>query len=131
MPAILPHQNITAVVIKQFFRVYNILRTGFLEKVYENALLLALRKAGLRVEQQVPITVYFEGEPVGEYFADLLVEGVVILELKAADAIIEAHEAQLINYLRATGIEVGLLLNFGPEPRFVRKVYQKNRSHPR
>ena len=121
-PAELAHRNTTDAILKAFYHVYKSLGYGFLEKVYENALALSLRKAGLKVEQQVPITVYSEGEPVGEYFADLLVEGAVIVELKAVSAIIEAHEAQWLNYLRATGIRVGLLLNFGPKPTFSGKV---------
>ena len=106
--------------------MYNALGYGFLEKVYENALLLELRRRGLQVEQQTPIKVYYAGQVVGEYFADLLVEGKVIVELKAAEAISPAHEAQLLNYLKATGISVGLLLNFGPRPEFRRKVFTRS-----
>jgi GxxExxY protein len=122
MPGSLQHRELTSQILKAFYHVYNALGYGFLEKVYENALIISLRKLGLRVEQQVPIKVYFEGEPVGEYYADILVEGTVILEIKAASALCEAHEAQLLNYLRATRIPVGLLLNFGPKPEFARKV---------
>ncbi len=121
------HEEITSRIIAAFFAVYNELGYGFLEKVYENALRIELRKSGLKVLQQTPIRVCYEGQLVGEYFADLLVADKVIVELKEADAIIEAHECQLINYLKATGIEVGLLLNFGPEPKFKRKIFTNTR----
>ena len=102
---------------------------GHLEKVYENAHVQRLRKAGLDVIQQHPIQVFDEdGTLIGEYFADLLIEGTVIVELKAAQAISEEHEAQLLNYLRATPYEVGLLLNFGPKPAFVRKAFDNDRK---
>src|SRR5262245_33020471 len=117
------HADVSEQIIKSYYHVYNTLGYGFLEKVYENSLCIALRGAGLRVEQQVPITVRFEGEVVGEYFADLLVAGVIIIELKAAKTIGPEHETQLINYLRATGHSVGLLLNFGPKAEFRRKVF--------
>ncbi len=117
------HADLTEVILKAFYTVYNTLGYGFLEKVYENALLLELRRQGLRVHQQVPIKVYYAGQVVGEYFADLLVENRVIVELKAAEALSPAHEAQLLNYLKATGISVGLVLNFGPRPEFRRKVF--------
>ena len=117
------HQELTSAIINAFYTVYNQLEYGFLEKVYENALAHELRKRGFQVQQQVPIKVYYDGVAVGEYFADLLVEEKVILELKAAEEIGIAHEAQLINYLKATHKEVGLALNFGPKPAFVRKVY--------
>jgi len=122
------HEEITSVIINAFYLVYNTLGYGFLEKVYENALLHELRKRGLQVEQQVPIKVIFDGVIVGEYFADLFVEGKVIVELKAATAISDAHKAQLINYLKATGIEVGLILNFGPKATFKREIFTKTYS---
>src|SRR5262249_10861308 len=122
------HSDLTEVILKAFYHVYNKFGYGFLEKVYENALALTLRKRGLAVEQQKPVTVEFEGEPVGEYFADLLVANCVILELKAADAINAAHEAQLLNYLKATNIEVGFVLNFGPKAEFRRKVFTNDRK---
>ena len=96
---------------------------GFLEKVYENALFLELKKLGLRVEKQFPIKVFYGGEQVGVYYADLLVEQCIILELKAAESIVQENEYQLINYLKATEIEVGLLLNFGKKPQFKRKIF--------
>ena len=119
----LEHADLTEKVLKAFYHVYNTLGYGFLEKVYENALIITLEKMGLDVEPQRRLIVYFEGQPVGEYWADVVVEGVLILEIKSASAICEAHEAQLINYLRATGIRVGLILNFGPKPQFARKVH--------
>jgi GxxExxY protein len=122
------HGDVTEKVLQAFFHVYNTLGHGFLEKVYENALILALRQEGLTVSQQVPMTVYFEGEPVDDYFADLVVQNRVVVELKAAEGLSPANEAQLINYLRATDIEVGLLLNFGEKPEFRRKVFTNDRK---
>ncbi len=120
----LKHSDITSKILNAFLKqVYPRLGYGFLEKVYENAMVIALRQRGLRVEQQAKIDVYFEGEIVGEYFADLLVENAVIVELKAAKEIAKEHEAQLLNYLRATPYEVGMLLNFGPKAEFRRKAF--------
>lgn len=119
----LKHSEITGEIIRSFYQVYNSLGYGFLEKVYENSLALELRESGLRVIQQKPISVFYRGVVVGDYYADLLVEDVVLVELKSASKIIEAHEAQLLNYLRATNIEVGLLLNFGEKPDHKRKLY--------
>jgi len=96
--------------------------------VYENALAIELRRMGLKVVQQVSIQVYYAGELVGEYFADLLVEDKVIVEIKALRALLEEHEAQLLNYLKATPYEVGLLLNFGPKAQIKRKVYDNERK---
>jgi len=118
------HVELTKSIIGCFYKVYNTLKYGFLEKVYENALKQELVKAGHKVKSQKRINVYYGGEVVGEYFADLVVDDKVILELKAADSICEEHVAQLINYLRATDIEVGLLLNFGKEPQFVRRAFE-------
>src|SRR5439155_18635114 len=120
----------TEKILKAFYHVYNVLGYGFHEKVYENALVITPRKMGLRVQPQAPIKVYFEGEQVGEYFADLLVEDCVIVELKAAEGTVEEHEAQLLNYLKATKREVGLLLNFGPKPEVKRKVFDNSRKTP-
>ena len=122
------HQELTQQIIGVFYSVYNVLGYGFLEKVYENSMALRLRSAGLSVSQQEPIRVYFDGEVVGEYFADLVVERQVIVELKAAAALEDAHEAQLLNYLKATRYEVGLLLNFGPKAQVVRKIYSNHRK---
>lgn len=101
---------------------------GFLESVYEAAMLIALRQAGLKAEIQVPITVSFRGNRVGDFRADLMVEDAVLLELKAARSLDSSHEAQLLNYLRATQIEVGLLLNFGTKPEFKRLAYDNERK---
>lgn len=117
------HKELTGQVIESFYRVYNNLGYGFLEKVYEKALQAELHKRGLKCISQYPIEVYYEETVVGEYFADLFVEEKVILELKASEKLIQAHELQLINYLKATSIEVGLLLNFGKSPQFKRKIY--------
>ena len=107
--------GLTQKIIGCAYTVANELGFGFLEKVYENALMIALKKAGLIVQQQHPISVFFQGEVVGQYFADLLVDEFVIVELKSAKAIDEAHKAQCINYLKATGMHICLLINFGPE----------------
>ena len=122
------HEEITSDIINAFYHVYNTLGYGFLEKVYENALAKELAKRGHSVKQQVPVQVFYEGEAVGEYFADILVDDKVILELKAAEEIAKAHEAQLVNYLKAIDIQVGLLLNFGPKAEFKRKIYTKRRK---
>jgi GxxExxY protein len=126
VPDGLKHKDVTDRILKAFYKVYNALGFGFLEKVYENALMLELGRMGLRVTRQQPIKVFYEGTLVGDYYADIVVEGKVIIELKTADAICDAHIAQLRNYLRATEIEVGVLLNFGPEPKFVRKVFSND-----
>lgn len=120
-------QDLTSKIISCFYKVYNKLGFGFLEKVYENALLIELTNSGLRVDRQKPINVYYENQLVGEYFADLIVDDKVIIELKAAEALIEEHELQLINYLKATDIEVGLLLNFGQKPEIRRKIFTNDR----
>ena len=117
------HSELTQNIIKCFYKVYNTLGYGFLEKVYENALYIELKAMGLAVEKQKQIKVYYEEKEVGEYYADLLVKGEVIVELKAAESLCEEHEFQLINYLKATDIEVGLLLNFGKKPEVRRKVF--------
>ena len=117
------HAEITETIIKAFYKVYNAMGYGFLEKVYENALFFELEAMDLLVEKQKQITVYYENEIVGEYFVDLVVEEDVIVELKASKSIRKEHEFQLINYLKATDIEVGLLLNFGEKPEVKRKVF--------
>jgi GxxExxY protein len=125
----LKYKDVTDKILYAFFKiVYLQLGYGFMEKVYENAMLIALESMGLKVQQQEKIAVYFQGQVVGEYFADLLVENVVIVELKAASRILSEHEAQLLNYLRATPYEVGLLLNFGPKPDFRRKAFDNDRK---
>ena len=117
------HQETTEQIIKAFYNVYNTLRYGFLEKVYENALLIELKKNGFMCEKQKPISVFYENEIVGEFFADIIVNDTIILELKACETLINEHELQVINYLKATDIEVALLLNFGKIPQVKRKIY--------
>ena len=122
------HSDITEKVIGAFYKVYNEMGYGFLEKVYENAMVLELNKLGFRVEQQKPISVYYGGEVVGEYYSDILVNRVVILELKSVKQLLSEHEAQLLSYLKSSLVEVGLLLNFGPKPDTVRKVFDNDRK---
>lgn len=122
------HTDITELIIKAFYTVYNTLGYGFLEKVYRNAMAIELRKLGLEVVSEARIVVYYGGQVVGEYFADLLVADTVIVELKAVKGLLEAHEAQLLNYLKATPYEVGLLLNFGPKPDINRKAFDNARK---
>jgi len=117
------HEEVTDTIIKAYYRVYNELGFGFLEKVYQNSLYFELLELGLDVEPQKQIKVYYRRKQVGEYYADLCVNRCVILELKAAETLAEEHELQLVNYLRATDIEVGLLLNFGRKPQFCRKFF--------
>jgi len=120
--------SLTDAIICCFYTVYNALGYGFLEKVYERALMAELAKRGIPAAAQSPITVYYQEILVGEYFADILVENCVILEIKAVKGITAEHEAQLLNYLKATPIEVGLLLNFGPEPQVKRKVFDNSKK---
>jgi GxxExxY protein len=122
------HSHLTDSIIFCFYNVYNALGYGFLEKVYENALLVELRKQGIEAQAQAPISVIYSGEVVGEYFCDLLVDNRVIVEIKAVKRLMAEHEAQLLNYLNATDIEVGLLLNFGSEPQLKRKVFSNTRK---
>jgi GxxExxY protein len=122
------HSELTREIINAFYQVYNTLGYGFLEKVYENALTYELRKRGFEVATQMPISVYYDSLCVGEYFADLVINQAVIVELKAIENIVRQHEVQLINYLKATRFEVGLILNFGPKPQVARKVYETARQ---
>jgi len=124
----LKHRELTERIIGAYYTVYNNLGYGFLEKVYENAMVAELEKQGLPVEQQKRIQVYYDGIIVGDYFADLVIEGKIIAELKTADMISEAHKAQLINYLRATTCEVGFVFNFGPEPEYARRYFDNGRK---
>ncbi len=118
----LKHSEITGKVIKAFYKVYNTLGYGFLEKVYENAMLIELKKMGLKCSNQLPVIVYYDDLIVGDFVADILVEELVIVELKAIEALASIHETKLVNYLKATELEVGLLLNFGPKPVFKRRI---------
>jgi GxxExxY protein len=113
-------EELTGRIICSFYNVYNILGYGFLEKVYENALALELQKSDIQVRQQEGVKVFYRGEQVGDYYADMVVNGLVILELKSADTLKSEHFAQLTNYLKSTDKEVGLLLNFGKKPEFKR-----------
>lgn len=122
------YKNITDIILKGFYEVYNELGDGFLESVYENALSLVLTGYRLNIENQKAISVYFRGNNIGDFRADLVVNECVIIELKAIRSLEPAHEAQLINYLKATNIEVGLLLNFGRKPEFKRFVYSNKRK---
>lgn len=115
--------NITEQIIKAFYKVYNTLGYGFLERVYEAAMYIELTNMGFEVEKQKPIKVFYEGDEIGVYYADLIVENLVILELKAVENFADEHTVQLINYLKATEIEVGILLNFGKKPEFRRKIF--------
>jgi len=115
------HADLTEQIIGCAYRVYNTMGFGFLESVYENALLVELRKTDLEVEQQSPITVKYDDKVVGDFMADLVVEGCVIVELKSVRQLTKAHEAQLVNYLVATGKPVGLLINFGEKGVDVRR----------
>lgn len=124
------HKEITDIIIKGFYEVYNELGDGFLESIYEKALYIVLTKYGQNVEKQKDISVFFRGQIIGDFKADLIVEEKVIVELKAVRDIGPTHEAQIINYLKATNIEVGLLLNFGRKPEFKRFVYDNKRKKP-
>lgn len=122
------YSELTEKIIGTFYEVYNELGFGFLESVYENSLAIALRDKGLEVQQQIAIPVHFRGMKVGMFEADILVNNCVFLELKAVRAIDQAHIAQLMNYLKATEIEVGLLLNFGSRPEFKRLAFGNDRK---
>ena len=116
------HQDLTSKIIQCAYKVHNTLGFGFLEIIYQNALLIELLKAGLQAEKEKKIQVYYEAQLVGDYMADIIVENKVILELKSVKDLHPAHEAQVINYLKATGIEVGLLINFGQTVEIKRKI---------
>jgi len=122
------HFDLTEKIIGCFYTVYHTLGYGFLEKVYENALTLELGRHDFIIIQQHPISVWYAGKVVGEYFADLVVNDLIILEIKAVKVLSEEHEAQLLNYLKATPYEVGLLLNFGPKPEHKRRTFENTRK---
>lgn len=124
------YEEITERVIGAFYHVYNTLGWGFLEKVYHNALAIELTKRGVHAESQRRIDVLYDGRLVGEYFADFLIEGCVIVELKSVEALAPEHETQLVNYLKATDIDVGLLLNFGHKAQVRRKIFETARWKP-
>lgn len=118
----LKYRDLTATIIKCFYSVYNELGSGFLEKVYENAFCYELQQNGLFVETQKKIDVFYKSQCVGEYFADMVVEDCIIIELKVVRKLLDQHSAQLLNYLKATSFEVGLLFNFGEDAEFKRMV---------
>jgi len=122
------HGDVTDKIFNAFYKVNNTLGHGFLEKVYEKAMILELQKLDCHVETQKQLSVFYEGCELGEFYADMIVDGCVIVELKAAETLRAEHEAQLLNYLKATGIEVGLLLNFGKKAEFKRKIFSNNRK---
>lgn len=126
--ASLLHKTITDTILKVYYEVYNELGYGFLEKVYQNAMYFELKSLGYKVEAQKQIKVYFKRQLVGEYYSDLLVEDKVIVELKATELLMNVHVAQIMNYLKATPIEVGMLLNFGETPEFKRLIYTNDRK---
>jgi len=128
VPGGLKHADITEGILGAYYDVYNELGPGFLESVYEQALHIAMTDAGLKVETQVPVPVWFRGHRIGDFRADMLVNELVLVELKAVKALDPVHEAQLTHYLKATPIEVGLLLNFGPHPQFRRIVLENSRK---
>ena len=128
MGADLLYKDTTDKIIKCFYDVYNELGYGFLEAVYENAMCIVLRQSGLKVNQQKELKVKFRNTIVGDYRTDIIVDDKIILELKSAKAIASEHEAQLLHYLKATGMELGMILNFGKTPQFKRYI---NSNHPR
>lgn len=131
LPLGLKHSDLTQKIIGVFYDVYNELGHGFLESTYADAMLMALLEAGMIAEREVSIPVWFRGRKVGQYYADLIVEGVILIELKAVRALEAAHEAQILHYLRATEIEVGLLINFGLRPQFRRFLFDNERKKTR
>ncbi len=122
------NKELTEKIIGVFYKVYNKLGYGFLEKVYENAMMIEFEKESIPAVSQSPINVIYDSQVIGEYYADILVDDKIIVEIKANRALSEDHQAQLLNYLRATDIEVGLLLNFGPKPEVKRKVFDNSRK---
>ena len=128
MQPVLKYADVTDKIIGVFYDVYNELGHGFLESIYEESMLIALRQAGLNVNRQVPIPVWFRGQKVGDFRADLSVDNCVLLELKCAKALDASHEAQILHYLKCTDVEIGLLLNFGLKPQFRRLVFDNERK---
>ena len=122
------HSDLTEQIIAAFYAVYSALGYGFLEKVYVKSMLIELNRKGLKTNDELPIQVFYLGQLVGEYYADIIVNDLVILEIKAAKALATEHEAQLLNYLKATPYEVGLLLNFGPKPETKRRSFDNSRK---
>lgn len=127
--AILLHRELSKKVLNAFYEVYSELGYGFLEKVYQNALFFELQARGHQVTPQRRCAVYYKGREVGEYFSDIIVNDLIILELKACECILEEHELQLQNYLKASSIEVGFVLNFGIKPEFSRKIFSNTKKN--
>lgn len=122
------HSDLSDKIISCFYKVYNNLGFGFLEKVYQKSLEIELKKNGLNIEVQHPIKVYYDKTIVGEYFADILVDSKIIIEIKAVDTLVKENEQQLINYLKSTDIELGLLLNFGRNPEMKRRIFTNDKK---
>ncbi len=122
------YSELSEKIIKVFYEIHNELGYGFSEKIYQKAFGIALRQIGMKVEEQIPIKVYFRNQEIGEYFADMIINDVIMIELKAVKEIIDEHEAQLLNYLKSTKIEVGYVMNFGKSATFVRKVFDNDRK---
>ena len=126
MPENYLHSELTSEIIRTFYKVYNTLGYGFLEKVYQNALIIELERSGIKCSSSFAIDVFYEDIKVGYFVADIVAKNLVIIEVKSVDSIGEEHEAQLLNYLKATKIEVGLIVNFGKKLQFKRKVFSSN-----
>jgi GxxExxY protein len=124
----LKHEELTERIIKAFYSVYNDLGHGFLESAYEEAMAVCFRENGIRFSRQHAVPVWFHGQKIGEFRADFIIEDAVLLELKALQALDAMHHAQLVNYLNATELEVGLLLNFGPKPQIQRRMLDNDRK---
>ncbi|MFV8355583.1 GxxExxY protein [Flavobacterium sp. XS1P32] len=122
------HKELSEAILKVFYEVYNELGYGFLENVYQNAMYFELKSQGFKVEAQKQIKVYYKNDLVGNFIADLLIDDLIIIELKACDTLVKAHYAQTLNYLKATNIEIGLLLNFGEKPEIKRLIFTNNRK---
>ena len=122
------YADLSEKIIKVFYQVHSELGFGFSEKVYQKAYGIALREAGMKVDEQVSIKVYFRSQLAGEFFADMIINEIILLELKSAGSILEEHEAQLLNYLKASEIEVGYVMNFGKSASFKRKVLDNDRK---
>ena len=117
------YSDLTDRILRYVHEVHRTLGYGFFEKVYENALVIVLEKAGFNIKQQAPVSIMFDGKVIGEYIADILVDNKIVLELKAVSELASIHEVQLVNFLKASGLRVGLLINFGPKLKIVRKVF--------
>ena len=118
-----PHQELTKSIIGIYYNVYNELGFGFLEKVYHKALLIELKNNGYKIDSEKKVNVYYKNKIVGEYIPDIIINDSVIVELKCVEYLTDIHENQLLNYLKATDCEVGLILNFGKDPQFIRKIF--------